>query len=65
MGHGGGDEMNGWNVSRSYNQSHPLSQKQAEQRDFDFLSSIEIVIVDRADVLKMQNWENVKELFQV
>lgn len=41
-----------------------IEHEDAKKRDYDFLSSIEVAIVDQADAMQMQNWENVEIVFK-
>lgn len=41
-----------------------IEHEDRRKRDHDFLSSIEMVIVDQTDAMQMQNWENVELVFK-
>lgn len=41
-----------------------IGNKGDKKRDFDFLSSIEVMVVDQTDKMQLQSWENLEHIFQ-
>lgn len=41
-----------------------IENEDLKKKDHDFLSSIEIAVVDQADAMQMQSWENVEVVFK-
>ncbi len=33
-------------------------------RDYDFLNSVEVLIMDQAEIFLMQNWDHILSIFQ-